>query len=211
MMILDFDNTLYNTNLLKIELEKIFADYGVTPADYASSEQLAIHGSEGTHYDYTVELHIQILHEKGYKIPHEEAVKKIQALFENNYAYEDTIFFLEALKKKNDRMVLLTAGNEQFQRAKIQSIKIEDYFDEIICVRGKKEEYVESVYTPHEKIFFINDKLKENIAVKNQRKDICVITKWNPLKNSEEELKNSGVPYFHTLTEILNYLETYGK
>jgi len=157
MFILDFDSTLFHTALLKKDLKKLFGEYGVSEDDYTASEDIAVHGYEGENYNYTVELHVKILEDKGYKIPCQEVIAKVHKLFdENDYAYEDTIYFLEELKKKNERMILLTAGNEVFQMQKIRSIKIEKYLDEIICVRGEKEKYVESIYTPHEKIFFIN-------------------------------------------------------
>lgn len=211
MFIIDFDNTLFDTPGFRSAMKKVFFDYGVPEEDFKYSENLAVHGRDGNHFDYTLELHLQILREKGHDLPDHEVISLINSQLDNSYVYDDTIFFLEELKKQNRRMILLTAGNEKFQLMKIHSVKIEDYFDEIICVRGKKEEYVESVYTPHEKIFFINDKLKENIDVKNKRGDICIITKRNPLRNSKEELENSGIPYFETLTEILNYINQYGQ
>ncbi len=211
MFIIDFDNTLFDTTAFRIELIKIFAEFGVTKEDFIYSADLAIHGATGTHYDYTVEGQIQILQKKGYQIPTAIVLKKVKELLKTSFVYPDTISFLESLKEKTQKLILLTAGNTDFQMSKIYSVGIEDYFDEIVCVHNKKEEYVESVYTPHEKIFFINDKLKENLDVRNKREDIVVVTKRNPEKNTKEELKESGIPHFETLIEILNYIETYGQ
>lgn len=212
MMILDFDHTLFQTSAFRDDLKELFLKHGVTEDDYVAAEGEAIRGAQGNYYDYTVQLHVQTLEKKGYTISKKEIVNEVDELLKNNmYVYDDTIFFLQELKKNDESIILLTAGNESFQMDKIRSINIQDYFDEIVCVRGEKEKYVESVYTPTEPIFFINDSLKENVAVKNQRDDVYVITKWNPRKNSKEELKLSEIPYFDTLTEILNHLNKYGQ
>lgn len=211
MFIIDLDSTLYKSHNLGKNSKNIFLSFGVSEEAFDESAHRAFHGVSGDYFDYSFENHIDLLLQMGHVLPKEELVQKLNKIFEENHVIDDALFFLESLKKTNKKLILLTAGNKDFQYKKIENAGIEKYFDEIVVVHGEKEKFIEENKREGEKIFFINDNLKENRKVKEVHKDVEVITKRNARKNTQEEWEQSGIPHFETLTEILNYIETYGQ
>jgi FMN phosphatase YigB (HAD superfamily) len=210
MFIIDLDSTLYKSHNLGAHCKKVFLSFGIDSDVFESSSHRAVHGANGDYFDYSFENHIDLLSQMGHVLPKEELLKKLNEIFEENHVMDDAFFFLESLKKTNKKLLLLTAGNKDFQYKKIENAQIEKYFDEIVVVHGQKEKFIEENVQKEGKIFFINDNLKENKKVKECHPDVVVLTKRNARKNTEEEWEQSGIPHFETLTEILNYIEIYG-
>ncbi len=211
MFIIDFDTTLYRSHALSDKIKEKLLEYAVTEEDFSISVQQAVHGKDGNYFDYSLLNHLQLLLEMGYTLPVERVLEDLETVFEEVFVFEDTHIFLESLKKTGDRIILLTAGNEEFQRKKIANANIEKYFDEIVIVHGEKEKYIENNIDKGKKIFFVNDNLKENIKVQSHHPELIVLTKWNTRKNTKEELEKSAIPHFETLLEILNYIQQYGQ
>ncbi len=211
MFIIDLDSTLYKSHNLGTHCKKVFLSFGIDSELFESSSHRAVHGINGDYFDYSFENHIDLLLQMGCVLPKEELIEKLNEVFEENHVIDDAVFFLESLKKTNKKLILLTAGNKNFQYKKIENAQIQKYFDEIIVVHGEKEKFIEENIQKEGKIFFINDNLKENIKVKEYHPDVVVVTKRNARKNTEEEWKQSGIPHFETLTEILNHIHQYGQ
>ncbi len=207
---LDFDNTLYDTVSLSQDITDIFLSAGLTKEQFDETMTEATKGKSGTFYNYSFEHHVALCQEKGYVLSH-DILPELSKLTERDLSFEDTYTFLDWARKNSKMVYVLTAGNPDFQMKKIASTRIAEFVDDIIICHHKKPEEVALRKADAKHIVFVNDKVSENIAVKEKFSDITVITKRHPFRETEEELKSSGIPYFDTLTEILNYTKQYGQ
>ena len=203
---IDFDNTLYDTHRMVQDIEHVLADAGVTPSDASETLNLAVHGASGSFFDYTFELHARLLRDRGYDLPHDTLVSTLNALIAQSYQYDDAEAFLQFLKPICHQVVLLTAGNDAFQRQKLSGTNLSPYFDTVMVLHEKKDDYVRGVANPAGKHLFVNDNLRENVTVHATCPNVVVVTKRHPVKYSEQELKASEIPYFNSLTDIISYL-----
>lgn len=207
---LDFDNTLYDTVALSVDIEKIFLSAGLTKEQFDETMGEATKGKSGTFYNYSFEHHLALCQEKGYSVS-ADVLEELEQLLTKDLTFPDTYHFLEEMRKRGKMVFVLTAGNPDFQMKKIATTRIAEFIDDIIVCHHKKDEEVALRKAEAKQVWFINDKVTENIAVKEKFSDITVITKRHPIRETEEELKSSGIPYFDTLTEILNYTKQYGQ
>ncbi len=205
MFIIDFDHTLYDTNLLSEELWRVLRNQGVAKPDFERTYKLAIYGAKSEYIDYTFEKHLSILTESGYKLDRAEVLEALYSLLTVNRLFADSVSFLKYVSGFGNT-ILLTAGNADFQKKKIVAAKIKDYFDKIIFVHRKKENTVQKLRQEAKIIYFINDCLEENMAVKKSVPDAVVITKVNPCRNNTRQLEKSGLPFFNNLEEITKYV-----
>lgn len=132
MIYIDFDRTLFNTDLFIHDLEYLIKFYKIDIALYnIYKEKLKDIGFNP--YRILEEMSKIILIDK--KIYHD-----IDNLVENSYKYlySDAKPFLENLKKSPKKIILLTKGNSDFQRKKINNTGILEYFDEIIVTLKNK-------------------------------------------------------------------------
>jgi hypothetical protein len=63
---IDFDNTIYESHLLVDHIRAVCVRHGVTEEDFRATLESGVHGKNGEYYNYTFELHIQLLVEIGY-------------------------------------------------------------------------------------------------------------------------------------------------
>ncbi|MBI2037912.1 MAG: hypothetical protein HYT15_03225 [Candidatus Magasanikbacteria bacterium] len=201
----DWDNTIYNTVAFETDIFNIFGRYGASLADIKKTFLKSLCTVSPHHYDYTFEEHAQFLRDLGYALP-PTVEAELTALFSKDYIFADTVSFLQFLKSISKNVILLSAGDENFQMHKINGSHIVSHFDEVIIVGGDKEKYLINNYN-EEKIFFVNDNVHENTLVVKEAPFATVITKFNTVRYTEDQVKEVGVPYFKTLTEIKQYVE----
>ncbi len=204
---IDLDATLFNTRQFVEDKKKIFYDQGVKENDFVHSYLLAIHGNKTGpvgYYDYTFKNHLKALEGLGYKFK-PEVEKELNSLFKNLYIFPDTYEFLEDIRKKTEKLVLLSAGNKAFQVRKLRSIKLDKSFDDIIIPHYHKDQILMERFKEKTKVLFVNDSLRENKAVKQALPWVQVVSKVNP-RTKIEEYQESGIPFFKTLSEISKYV-----
>lgn len=204
---IDFDNTVYESHLLVDYIKDVFLFEGVSEGDFFSTLEVAVHGKDSQYYDYSFELHVALLQEKGYSFDTEKVLLKLHAAFQVNRQAVDADQFLSYLRTRTKNLVLLTAGNSGFQSEKLNSTNLAHFFDEIHIVHGDKQMYVRELNREGDKNIFINDNLKQNIVVKELFPNIIVITRRHPRKYTEQDFIATGIPYFSTLGEIKEYIE----
>lgn len=209
MFIIDFDDTLFDTYRWKQERFKPLAELGVTP-EFAQVTYREIRNTLGA--VYSNERHAELLGSHGYP---KEAVLK--ALEDNStestlkrFVFSDSIPFLEFLKKTGQKIILLSIGDPSFQRVKLNGIGFLKYFDEIYFVDRHKEKNMAPILqlcAAHETMWFINDKVEETESVVQMCQQIQPV-----LKVCEEFLitdyEASGFPYFKSLTEIAEFIQS---
>lgn len=139
------------------------------------------------------------------KSPHAVDEKELEALL-----FPDAFIFLQYLKTKNEKLVLLSFGEFAFQNKKIGAAGIAHLFDEIIITPDAKELAVEKILRSapgKEDVWFINDKIEETQTIVRQFPYLKPLLKMSP-RFSEEDYKLSLMPYFSTLTQMQQYAES---
>lgn len=126
-----------------------------------------------------------------------------------NLLFSDAVSFLEFLKQTNQPLILLSLGEANFQKMKIDITGIAKFFHSIHITSDAKELAVDKIlaeFKNEEDIWFINDKVEETKKVIEHFPHLKPILKMSP-KFLEEEYKLSLMPYFSTLTDIQQYVE----
>jgi FMN phosphatase YigB (HAD superfamily) len=201
----DWDNTVYDTVAFEADIFAIFAQHGVSEIDTRTAFKKSLCTVSPYTYDYSFIEHIQFVREMGYAVP-EQVEQELNMLFFKDYLFSDTKNFLDFLKTISKRVILLSAGDKNFQMNKISNSSISSYFDEIKIVNGEKEKQVVR-YGVAQDVFFVNDNLRENLAVKTAAPSVMMVTKLNIVRNTADEAAQIGVPYFKTLIEIKQYVK----
>ncbi len=212
MIVVDFDDTLYNTARFKDDLEKFLFQYGVGKEDFLSSYTAADRLRAQGAFDYTFERQLECLKEKGYVFS-DGIIKDLDRVLENKeLVFSDAVDFLLAIGQTRHHKILMTLGNHDFQKLKIASAGLSIYFDEVVILHGQKEVELGERYLAGEKeLIFINDNLRENLVIKELFPDSLVVSKVNSSKYNIDQYKESGLPYFQTLTEIKEYVLNQAK
>ena len=208
MIIVDFDHTLFQTKNFVDAIIKVFSNYGVSEEDFRQAYKKSIKDWEDVcGFGYTFEKNIDELKKMGHDLDVEKLLQELKELIKKEYLFFDAIDFLEHFKK--EKMVLMTAGDKDFQRLKVETVEIEKYFVQTFYLENGKAKYLKDNIKSSERIFFVNDNLVENKAVHELNPEIVIITKINLNKYAVGDAKEAGFPYFETLTEIKEYIENY--
>ena len=190
---IDFDNTLFDTVSFYNDLKLIMNDYGI---DEKIIKKYHI-DNKGIYsplklIDYCIEK----------KIANNNIISEVMKHFDNakKYLYNDAEDFLMRIKSNENKLVLLTYGDFDYQQKKIKPCLIEKYFDEIIIT--DKEKY--SLDLDFKNGVFVDDNCKviKGILTRNPYKVIRVKRINNPrskhvLNNNivfeHEDLKGIGI------------------
>lgn len=184
MVYIDFDSTLFNSNLFLEHLNDVLNSCQVNMAIYD---------------DYKIKMKqtgynpINILQQMENAYPFQKDVyEKIDNLLRNSnkYLYEDVLPFLLWLKEKKIKIVLLTKGNREFQLKKIEYTGILDYLDEIITTLNEKGD----LNIDYQHSIFIDDNPQEidSLLEKNCYKIIRIKRsncKYNNISTKEKVLE----------------------
>lgn len=207
VVIVDFDYTLFDTYSFFNAFKEVFLKNGVTEEDRKRTydETIVWKGGE-MGYDYSFEKQVDRLMDKGYILDRKKIIEELYGCLNNTFLYPDAEDFLLSMKKNFPNRTLLTAGNPDYQRTKVEGVGIGEYFTDFVYINGDKHLYITEAFKNYDSIIFINDNLKENVVLKEIMPHAHIITKFNQRRNTIEELRESGIPYFETLTAIKEYV-----
>lgn len=205
MYIIDFDDTIFNTKKFKEIRKAALGSFGITEEQYDKSYELARVSQSGI-ITYTNQRHAEVLAEMGldrdevFTALAETTTKEVLA----SLLFDDAHQFLQALSDKTERLVLLSLGEEQFQRQKTVGCGIVDYFDQIMFVQHSKKEVIGDLlkYDDVEADWFVNDKVQETMDIVKAYPTINAV-----IKSENTDLDTAGIPVKQTLTQVLEYIE----
>jgi FMN phosphatase YigB (HAD superfamily) len=206
MFIVDFDDTLFDTQRFKQARLAAVADLGVSEEIFWKSYYQARNASDGS-FVYSDERHAQILSIFGFeenKIL--EKLKSVSAKI-SNFLFNDSIDFLEFLRSTKQRLILLSLGDPNFQEYKVKGVGIEKYFDHLFMISSDKKKIIEKIFKfeKADEVWFINDKPDETLEISANFKNIKPVLKVSPNRDLSDYTQ-SKLPCFYTLTEIKNYV-----
>ena len=130
LIIIDFDGVLFNDQRFKMDYESFFRRAGVSHEVYERTyEQTKKKG----YYDPRIHIQLALAHKSSVQIRLYAQIRRFVGQ-SSDYIYKDVQDFLMFLEKEGIRAVVLSTGDPQFQKQKIQKSGITDFFDEIIIV-----------------------------------------------------------------------------
>jgi FMN phosphatase YigB (HAD superfamily) len=201
----DFDNTVYETSRMVGAMRELFVQAGVTPEDFQITRNKTVEGANGQYFDYSFERHIAAVMQLGYTLPL-DFLEQLNAILEKeSFEMPGAHEFLRWVREVSERVVLVTAGNHDFQHKKLASTKLSSFFDEVVVVHERKGAVV-AKHVGEEKghILFVNDNIKENIAIQEQFPQAMVVGLIQPHKPAD--YTTISIPFFAKLSEIQAYV-----
>lgn len=175
---IDFDGTLFNTDKYKEDIINILNDYGIDKMIFEEVKKIFYINNKVFDIIDVVDYFID-----KYNI--DNSLKdKINGLLNNSYIYSDVIENLKILLDMGYELYLLTYGHQNYQRKKINSSNIFDYFKDIIITEKDKSkldiDYENSIFidnNPIEIKRFHNSNAKKIIRIirENEKysKEVC--------------------------------------
>lgn len=206
MFIIDFDDTLFDTQRFKTARLNAMSALGVTEEDFWKSYQEASISQDGK-FTYTNERHAQMLMNHGYDF--DAVYRALQKTTEDLhlYLFTDTLSFLASVRQREQSMVLLSLGDPEFQELKVKSSGIHKLFDRIFMVNDSKEAVLHHLFetVDPEHVWFINDKVHETERLLQTFPRMRCLMKI-AAHIDRKKYSECGLPYFDSLTEINAYV-----
>ena len=177
---IDFDRTLFDTDLFIKDLEDIIESNGITVDKFLK------YVNKDKENGFNIYSILNLM-ENDIKVD-SDVYKKIDKIIENSehYIYSDVYEFVKMCKDKKYRIFVLTKGNGEFQLLKIRNTKLFDYLDGVIVTLQDKGEldlnYQESIFIDD------NPRELESIRLKNPKRIIRIKrdgAKYNSILASE--------------------------
>jgi len=204
-IILDFDDTIFNTFQVMQEFRKIFNRLGFTDDEFWS----AYRQCKKENNDFVPDIFLETIGEiRSYD--KNKAKEDIQNLIErfSDYIFSDFFCFLSIAKK--EELILLSYGSSDFQKNKIEKSGIVPYFSEIIITSRDKAEDIEEIKKRYnEKLVFIEDKAESIDNVKKRMPEVTTMKIIRPQGGHIEkksELTNYIIQDLFRLDNIINNL-----
>lgn len=205
-IIIDFDDTLFDTTSLKEDLLALFARFGVSAEKFWETYKISY--TQNDLASYNLWRHIDIACRQFPNLDKKLLLVGAEAIFKNSKKYlipgaED---FLNELRGFGVPLILLSLGDADFQKQKVDSSSVAEFFHEIVFTgRDKKEAVQPLIKDSIGDIIFINDKIRETqeaVALSSQIKPILRIK----MGAAVAEYEQSGLPFFKDFLGILAHL-----
>ena len=207
MFIIDFDDTLFNTQYYHQKRLEAMTELGVTPEIYWQTyKESRLDG--GGKFVYDDEVHAEKISRQGFD--YEEILLRFESLKNKvkEFLFSDAEVFLQDLKKLGQPMYLLSWGSENFQKTKkVEPSGIAEYFDNVFYTAEPKDFFLKRFLSEkeNESVWFVNDKPEESKRLADNFPQLVPIMKISPVF-SLEEYQAINFPYFETLNEIKEYV-----
>ena len=209
MFIIDFDDTLFDTQAFKEARLKALKKFGVSTELFWTTYKKARVNNDGV-FTYSDIIHAQILGSAGYS--ETEILKAFKNVNKKikSFLMKDTEDFLKFLKTFKQPLILLSLGETGFQELKVKETGIDKYFDRMFMINKSKGQVLQELIKAGQDYWFINDKVDEAQQLKISFPNLQIVLKMSEAFPREVYSK-SGLPHFPTLAEIQNYLKIYAR
>lgn len=196
----DLDDSLMDTKKYKAKLFDLLVAYGV-PMELAQSTYKKIIDN------YTFENQLAMLRDLSYDLP-SEVLSKMYDLLKTNYLLPGAREFLQYLRTQTEHLILVSNGNPPYQMLKIDSLKIKDYFEQIVIGTDGKEAVLKNFSADFTRSLFINDKLGENEKVRAAFPGLLITGLINRKYWTIADYEQAGYAVFENLADLGEYLKT---
>jgi FMN phosphatase YigB (HAD superfamily) len=204
-LFIDFDNTLFDARKLKAPLFEAIKSLGFSEPEILSSYKEA-----SSDYNYSPIEHLKLL-QKLQKFNMKNAISKVDKLYEKTpeYLFDDTEDFLKNIDRGKFEVDLLTLGDPDFQKKKVEACGAAKFFDKIYYCKDQKWIFLKTIVKLNEQFYIIDDR---GDALFNILKDfkLCHTIEINraaePLDNMEQPAPYMGIKV-KNFAEAMPYLK----
>lgn len=192
---IDFDNTLFDTQLFNKDLLSLLSKYDI--------DENKIKDCHAKYFDNglfnPLKVISKILEDDFNK---EIVINEVNLFLQDlsKYVYSDSFEFLKYLKENKFDYSMLTYGDPEFQREKIKNSHINEYFETIIFCVNKKGE----LNLDYKNAIFIDDDVNQLKSILKQNAQVIRIRRLGN-KHSVEDLEN--IIEFDNLLKCIEWLE----
>ena len=187
---IDFDSTLYDTTALVKEMIQSISD-----------------SLKGSYYNVSKQEIKKIFDtyiKNKQTIPNHTLIQKLDSILENGkqFVYDDTIPFLEILRKQGHRLSMLTYSKYslQFQSSKINGSGLSDYFDALFIIATHKYE----LDINYKNGIFIDDNPSDLLGLYSKKPIEVIRIRRNGNKYSIDDIDNTNIKEYADFNELLN-------
>ncbi|MEA1937038.1 MAG: phosphomannomutase/phosphoglucomutase [Patescibacteria group bacterium] len=176
-IILDFDDTIFNTHKLIRNVSAVFEKAGFAEEEFFEAHREC----KEKVGDFNPKTIIDLLN-KVKPFDKIETKKKINSILDNSkdFMYPDFFNFAKGFNKKD--LILLSFGEVNFQKIKIKNSEINSFFSKVIITKKNKTEELKPICEKYseEKIFFIDDKAEQIDKIKEKLPQIITMKTERP-------------------------------
>ena len=187
---IDFDSTLYDTTALVKEMIQSISD-----------------SLKGSYYNVSKQEIKKIFDtyiKNKQTIPNHTLIQKLDSILENGkqFVYDDTIPFLEILRKQGHRLSMLTYSKYslQFQSSKINGSGLSDYFDALFITATRKYE----LDINYSNGIFLDDNPSDLLGLYSKKPIEVIRIRRNGNKYSIDDIDNANIKEYADFNELLN-------
>lgn len=151
---IDFDGTIFDTDSFRILTWNAFAKAGFS---YARIEKT--YAAACSDYKYSPQKQLELLarQEQGDKTTALYLVSQLY-LHAPKMIFADAISFLGGVDRAMFQVNLLSMGDQDFQRAKIESSLVSNFFDNVYITDEQKWTYLDRLVDVPDQFIFIDDR-----------------------------------------------------
>jgi len=190
-IVIDFDDTIFNTYMFVQEIIKHFQRVGFTSDEFKEIYKKSKEKMNSFDQKTVVDLFFQLK-----PFDKEDVVEEIDSLIERSreFIYPDFKKFANEHIRKE--LTLLSFGTTDFQKRKIDNANISNLFDKVHITDKDKVFYLENIYrsNPEDLIVFIDDKASEIDKVKEKFPDVIAIKMERP-RGGHIKIKSERADY----------------
>lgn len=203
---IDFDDTLFNTKDFSCAYKKIFEKCGVCKDifkelyyDYPQKK-----GDKLLKYNFN--NHVRRIGEEC-KMDTIELRKKVAEFIKDtrHYIFEDVWNFLNNFKK--EELILVSLGNNEFQKSKIKNSGIEKKFEKVIVTDEMKSKVIKKFLKPQEAFYFLDDRIEQVEDVKEALPQGITFFVKRPERRFQDEKNNYCDFEIKNLNEALEIIK----
>ena len=196
---IDFDNTLYNTQLLTNRILNSIVD-SVRKKHDISSEDLYKEMLDINHRYHIYELAIYISNK--YDLDELSVINKLNSIILNasDLVFEDTIPFLTKLKEKGHKLYMLTyePRNLEYQSLKISGSKLANFFDAVYITKVPKY----TLDINYSEGIFIDDNISDLLGLYSKNSKQVIRLRRKGIKYSAKNIENTDIKEYLNFNEI---------
>ena len=160
----DFDRTLFDCDKFLGDLYALVNKYGITKEMFKECQNQC---KKNGFNPYTI---LSLVKEK-YQFD-DKLYNEIDNLMNStsNYLYPDTISFLNYLNSLNYEVIILTKGNIDYQKMKIENAKLDNYYSNLIVTMKHKGD----LNIDYGKSIFVDDNPTEILSILNMKPKLII-------------------------------------
>lgn len=177
-LIFDFDYTLFDTFKFKQVLGRSLCRHGISENFFWQTYQQTVNRDKQA-YNYNLDYQLEII-AGSCDLNREQARQDIGRVIEQaaDFIYPEAEEVLKIFSDKEDfNLILLTLGNYDFQKAKVENSGLTGYFQEVVITSFSKVHSYHLTIPSDNKAVFVSDSLQEIFEVRNDYPQVMAILK----------------------------------